>query len=423
MNDLHVVSWNVTRRCNLSCNHCYLPAVTGKECPGPASAEELTESLAFRLIDQIAEVNPEVMLIISGGEPLLREDVFSLSAYAAGKGMMVVMGSNGLLIDDKVARRLKESGVSGISISLDSMDPGQHDRIRSSPGAWKKAVAAIERCRDAGLSVQVNTVITRNNRDELPALIDHSRRLGARVFSPFFLVCTGRGEELTDLQPAQYEEVLSSIVDLQAKSDGIMVRTRCAPTVRRVLYKKTPGSPLLKLNAGRCLAGLSYCRISPDGDVTPCPYMPLSAGNVRAQAFGDIWRDSSLLTSLRSPALKGKCGQCGYRLLCGGCRARAYAARKDYLGEDPWCQHVPDGGRVIMPPSFEGDGALPAPGASKPLWTKEAEERLARVPSFVRSMVRRAVERYALDHGIRAITPAMMDEVKQKAMGGRFGGH
>ena len=423
MNDLHVVSWNITRRCNLSCAHCYLPAVTATERPGPASDTELAESEAFRLIDQIAEVNPEVMLIISGGEPLLREDVFALSAYAAGKGMMVVMGSNGLLIDDRVARRLRENGVSGISISLDSIEPDRHDRIRRSPGAWKKAVAAIERSRDAGLSVQVNTVVTRGNHDELAALIDYSRNLGARVFSPFFLVCTGRGERLTDLSPSQYEEILSSIVDLQARSGGIMVRTRCAPTVRRILHRKNPGSPLLKLDAGRCLAGLSYCRISPEGDVTPCPYMPVSAGNVRGQAFGDVWRHSELLKSLRTPALKGKCSTCDYRLLCGGCRARAYAARKDYLEEDPWCHYVPDGGKMKIPPSFEGDKSEPAPGAVKPIWTKEAEERLKRVPFFVRSMVRRAVERHAEEHGIREITPAMMEEVKQKGMGGGFGGH
>ncbi len=423
MNDLHVVSWNITRRCNLACSHCYLPAIKGNEGTGPASSAEIGGSEAFQLIDQIAGVNHEVMLIISGGEPLLREDVFALSAYAAGKGMMVVMGSNGLLIDDKVARRLRASGVSGISISLDSVHPDKHDRIRSFPGAWKKAVAAIKSCRDAGLWVQINSVVTRSNRDELPALIDYSRGLGAKVFSPFFLVCTGRGEELTDLSPEQYEEVLSSIVDLQAKSDGIKVRTRCAPTIRRILYEKKPESALLKLDTGRCLAGLSYCRISPEGDVTPCPYMPVSAGTIRSQAFRDIWRDSGLLACLRTPALKGKCGQCDYRLLCGGCRARAYAARKDYLGEDPWCHYVPDGRKMKIQPSFERDVASPPSGASKPLWTKEASERLTRIPSFVRAMVRSAVERYALEKGMQEITPAIMEEVKRKAMGGGFGGH
>ncbi|HXY53553.1 MAG TPA: radical SAM protein [Nitrospirota bacterium] len=423
MNDLHIVSWNITRRCNLSCAHCYLPAVTGMERPGPASDTELAESEAFRLIDQVAEVSPEVMLIISGGEPLLREDVFALSAYAAGKGMMVVLGSSGLLIDDKVARRLRESGVSGISISLDSMDSRLHDSIRRHPGAWRKAVAAIERCRDAGLSVQINTVVTRGNCGELPALIDYSRSLGARVFSPFFLVCTGRGEKLTDLSPSQHEEILSSVVDLQARSGGIMVRTRCAPTVRRILYDKNPESPLLKLDAGRCLAGLSYCRISPEGDVTPCPYMPLSAGNVRARAFGDIWLNSGLLHSLRTPALKGKCSECDYRLLCGGCRARAYAACKDYLEEDPWCHYVPSGGKMKIPPSFEGEKSESARSAVKPIWTKEAEERLKRVPMFVRGMVRRAVERHAEVRGMREITPALMEEVKKKGMGGGFGGN
>jgi radical SAM protein with 4Fe4S-binding SPASM domain len=423
MHELHVISWNVTRRCNLACAHCYLPAVTGKERLDAASSPELTTSEARRLIDQISRVSPEVMLILSGGEPLLREDIFELSAYATVKGMMVVMGSNGLLIDERVARQLMESGVAGISIGLDSAYPGDHDRIRSSPGAWDKTVAAIHHCRNAGLPVQINTVVTQRNLDELPALIDYSRSLGAKVFSPFFLVCTGRGEELTDLSPQQYESVLSRIVDLQANSDGLMIRTRCAPTVRRILYEKRPQSPLLKLDAGRCLAGRSYCRVAPEGDVTPCPYMPLPAGNVRSQDFGDIWRDSGLLASLRTPSLKGKCKECSYRLLCGGCRARAYAACKDHLEEDPWCQFIPDGGNVIKPPTFEKDRIETADVAGNPHWTKEAEERLTKVPFFVRSMVRSAVERYAIEQGRKEITPALMEEVKQKAMGGGFSGH
>ena len=136
MQDLHVISWNVTRRCNLECSHCYLPAKTRKERPVFSSSDELTTQEAFQLIDHIALVNPEVMLILSGGEPLLREDIFELSAYASDKGMMVVLGSNGLLIHEATARMMKQSGVSGISISLDSTDPGVHDAVRSCKGAW-----------------------------------------------------------------------------------------------------------------------------------------------------------------------------------------------------------------------------------------------------------------------------------------------
>jgi len=422
MNDLHVISWNVTRRCNLECSHCYLPAVTRKEGPDTSSVGELNTQAAFRLIDQIAAVNPEVMLILSGGEPLLRGDIFELSAYASGKGMMVVIGSNGLLIDDSVAGKLKQSGISGISIGLDSIDPIIHNDIRSSNGAWMRAVSAIKNCKKAGLSVQINAVVSSRNCDELPALMNFSQDLGAKVFSPFFLVCTGRGEDLTDISPQQYERVLSLIVEAQGKYGDMMIRTRCAPTVRRILYQKDPGSSLLKMGAGRCLAGLSYCRITPEGDVTPCPYMAISTGNIRERDFGDIWNNSTVFSSLRNPSLKGKCSGCSFRLLCGGCRARAYATYNDYLEEDHWCGFIPDGGEVVKPPTFDQDKDISSGGSIKPLWTAEAEERLKMVPTFVRSMVRSAVERYAIANKHAEITPTLMDEVKQKAgMGGMHG--
>ncbi len=412
----------MTRRCNLECTHCYLPANTKSEGAAVSSSLELSTSEALGLVDQIAQVSTEVMLILSGGEPLLREDIFTLASYASKKGMMVVVGSNGLLIDDAIVGKLKQCGVMGISISLDSTDPEIHDAIRSSKGAWERAVAAIRLCGREGLSVQVNSVVTRTNYEQLPALIALAHGLGAKVYSPFFLVCTGRGEELTDLSSQQYEKVLSVIVKSQGNYDGMMVRTRCAPTIRRLLYGKDPESPLLKVGTGRCLAGWSYCRITPEGDITPCPYMPLSAGNIREQPFSVIWHNAAIFQSLREPSLKGKCNECTYRLLCGGCRARAYAMHKDYLQEDPWCEHTPTGGDVIKPPTFEMDVKTASKMTPPPLWTKEAEERLKRVPLFVRSMVRSAVERYSIEHDCREITPDLMEELKQKAgMGGMHG--
>ncbi len=423
MNELHVLSWNVTRRCNLECTHCYLPATTRKEPPALSSSDELTTQEAFQLIDRIAAVNPGVMLILSGGEPLLREDLFELSTYASGKGMTVVLGSNGLLIRDASARMMKQSGVSGISISLDSVNPEIHDAVRSHAGAWGKAVSAIEICKKEGLSVQVNTVVTEKNHDELPHLIDYARKLGAKVFSPFFLVCTGRGEEMTDLSPLHYERVLSSIVEAQEKYADIMIRTRCAPTVRRILYQKNPESRLLLMGAGRCLAGQTYCRITPEGDVTPCPYLPLSSGNIRFQNFGDIWQNSAIFNSLRNPSLKGKCKKCSYRLLCGGCRARAYADHNDFLGEDQWCDYLPHGEKVIKPPTFYEKVNAGEHATRTPFWTAEAEERLKNVPSFVRTMVRGAVTRYAVEHKYEEITPQVMDEVRQKSGMGEMHGH
>ena len=417
---LSIVSWNVTGRCNLSCAHCYLPAHMDK---GGRNHHELNTEEALRVIEQIALVNPEVMLILSGGEPLLREDIFELAAYASGRGLMVVLGSNGLLIDKRIVSSLLRSGVTGISISLDSVDPKIHDKVRSLEGAWQRAVWAISACRSAGLSVQINAVVTAENYRIIPDLIEYAHALGAKVFSPFFLVCTGKGEELTDITPQQYDVVLSCVAEAQGKYGDMMVRTRCAPTFRRMLYQLNPDSPLLKMDAGRCLAGRRYCRITPQGDVTPCPYMPLSLGNVMETDFRDIWSHSEVLLSLRSPQLKGKCGPCEFRQLCGGCRARALALGNDYLEEDPWCAYTPAGGDVIIPPVFASASFSNASVGPIPLWTEAAEERLKKVPFFVRSMVRAAAEKYAVEKGCQEITPQMMEELRQKAGMGGMGGH
>ncbi len=407
---LYIISWNVTRKCNLRCQHCYLPARESEKNPGTDTSQELSTKEALQVIDQIALVNPEVMLILSGGEPILRKDIFELAEYASGKGMMVVLGSNGLLIDNQVAFQLRQCGVSGLSISLDSIDPKIHDGIRSMDGAWEAAIKAARICRRNGLAVQINTTVTQKNYDEISGLVEYSQTLGAKVFSPFFLICTGRGEELTDITPEQYEKTLSLIVEGQRKYDGMMIRTRCAPTFRRVLYQNNPNSPLLKMDTGRCLAGLHYCRITPEGNVTPCPYIPVPAGNVRKESFKDIWTGSEEFVVFRNASLKGKCRLCEFRLICGGCRARAYAFYKDYMEEDPWCAYAPEKEEAIKPNSFKSNTIA----MGKPLWTEEAEERLKRVPFFVRSMVKGAVERYAMENNCREITPEIMVEAKEK---------
>lgn len=416
--DLKIISWNITRRCNIHCNHCYLPANNIK------NSQELNTEEALQVIDQISLVNSEVMLILSGGEPLLRGDLFELAGYASGKGMMVVLGSNGILIDEEVVFNLRQSSVSGVSISLDSIDPEIHDRIRSSKGAWEKAVRAINICRNNGLAVQINTTITKNNYYEIPELIRYSKTLGAKVFSPFFLICTGRGEEVTDITSEQYEQILSFIAESQGKHDGMMIRPRCAPTFRRILYQRNPSSPLLKMDTGRCLAGIHYCRITPEGDVTPCPYMPLSVGNVKGKSFKDLWIDSEEFISLRNPSLKGKCRLCEFCLICGGCRARAFSSYKDYMEEDPWCLYTPEGEEIINPPVFNIDSSESNLSAvCKPLWTEEAEERLKRVPFFVRPMVRKAIESYAIENDYQEITPKIMEEARQKLTMGKMAGH
>ncbi len=421
---LYIVSWNVTRRCNLRCPYCYLPGWTGQDDPECDTRRELNTDEALEVIDQIALVNPEALLILSGGEPLLREDLFKLAEYASGKGLMVVLGSNGLLIDDLVAHQLKQSGVSGVSISLDSVNPQIHDGIRSAEAAWEGAIRAVRTCHDLGLAVQINTTITRANYHEIPKLIPFTHALGAKVFSPFFLVCTGRGKGITDITPEQYEEIMSLVLKWQGDCGGMMIRTRCAPTLRRILYQMNPGSHLLKMDTGRCLAGLHYCRITPEGDVTGCPYLPPAVGNVKETSLRELWVKAPDLARLRNPSLKGKCGVCEFRLLCGGCRARALTFYKDDMEEDPWCVYRPGEGEVIKPPIiYPPSLSSNLSGMPNLSWSDAAEERLKRVPFFVRSMVRRAVEKYAVENNCKEITPKIMEEAKQKLSGAGMIGH
>ncbi len=434
-----LIAWNLTAQCNLRCGHCYMNAeetfqvssispfekgglrgISGEEARRP----ELTLDEGFHLIDEIASVNPDTILVLTGGEPLLYKHTIEFARYASTKGLMVVIGTNGLLLDDTTVKRLRESGVSGVGLSLDSLDPAQHDSFRGLPGAWKRTVEAIERCRRHGLPFQIHNSVTSFNWREVTQIVEFAHQQGARVVNFFFMVCTGRGEELTDITPEQYEEVLSTLIDLQGKYPGMLIRARCAPHFKRIAYQKDPHSPITKAEGylgGGCLAGSHYCRIAPDGEITPCPYMPLSAGNVRNDKFSKIWEDAPVLNELRSPQLKGKCGECEYEELCGGCRARPYASHGDYLDEDLWCQYVPRGGAKIGAAKMNNEEHDDRPDdrnvEGKKLWTKEAEERLNRLPFFLRGMIRGNVEKHAEEHGITEITPELMDELRRKRFG------
>jgi radical SAM protein with 4Fe4S-binding SPASM domain len=368
--------------------------------PGELSREE-----AMRVLDEIADVHPETMLILSGGEPLLRQDLDDLVARSAELGMMPVLGTNGTLLSPERARGLAKRGLAGVGISLDSLLSARHDDFRGKKNAWNEAVEGIRSAREAGLEAQVQITLTRDNWKELPDVIRFSKELGSRAITVFFLVCTGRGQDLVDLSPEEYEEVLGFLAGL--KSEGIMVRPRCAPVYRRVLAQRDPDSILLKSDAGRCMAAKNYCRITPEGNVTPCPYMPASGGNLRESSFGEIWNSSKLFQSLRNPELQGRCGSCEYREVCGGCRARAFALKGDPLSEDPWCTYQPG-----------TDGALAAEPQLEIEWTPEAEGRLKKVPFFVRNVVRSAVEGLASRKNVTTVTPELMDEAR-RTMGRR----
>ena len=343
-----ILSWNVTRQCNLKCPHCYINADTKEPI------NELTTEEAKNLIDQICEVS-KPLLVLSGGEPLLRQDLYELVRYGASKGLKMGLGSNGSLIDNDAAKKLKEAGIETVSISLDSHIPEQHDEFRGVKGSWEKAVNAIKALRENGVLVQVNTTVTQQNYDQIDDIMSLAEKLGVENFHLFFLVPTGRGVKIADISPAKYEEMIKKTFEKVARHK-LNVRPSCAPQFMRIA--KEMGLNMSRWIRG-CIAGLYYCRVYPNGDITPCPYLPIKLGNIRETPFKEIWFNAEMFKTLRDfKTLKGKCGACEYRALCGGCRARAYGLssdfidycgdlhepgelKGDYLTEDPWCVYQP----------------------------------------------------------------------------------
>lgn len=427
----HVISWNLTKSCNLFCAHCYLPTnslyqsnngpdqIDISQCTeqnpilkSDKSSKELDTETVYRIIDEIAGINPNLILILTGGEPLVRKDIYDIAKHASKKGMMVVLGTNACLIDDNVAKRLKESGVSGIGISLDSTRPEIHDSIRGLKGSWKKAVEGMKACRRQGIEIQIQTTVFKKNYNEIPEIVEFANEMDARVFNLFFLVCTGRGQDITDITSQQYEDALKLIYKLHSQYEGkMLVSAKCAPHYRRIAYEMDPDSALVKYYSGGCPAGTHYCRITPEGNVTPCPYMDTSCGNLNEKGFEEIWNNSTVLNELRGPDLKGRCGECEFVSICKGCRARALATTGDQMDEDPWCDYSPGkyGGKKIMLKDENTFGLEKEYGLS---WSDEAKKRLEKVPSFGRGMVIKRVEQYARDKGHTLITPEIMKDVK-----------
>ena len=325
-----IVSWMTTNRCNLTCRHCYQNAAPD------ACANELTTAEACTLIDQIAAAGFRIM-IFSGGEPLMRPDIYELVSYAAGKGLRPVFGTNGTLITPEVARRLKDAGACAMGISLDSADAAKHDAFRGLAGAYEATIAGMRACREAGLPFQVHTTVMEWNKDEVTDITDLVVELGGVAHYIFFLIPVGRGKFIGDtaLKVAENEELLRRIMAKQLEVP-IDIKPTCAPQFMRVAEQM--GVPT-RFTRG-CLAGDTYCIVSPEGDVRPCAYMTEVAGNVRQMPFDEIWRTSELFARLRSRSYGGACGTCDYRQKCGGCRARAaYYHEGNYLAQDDYCAH------------------------------------------------------------------------------------
>ena len=401
----HVVAWNLTRRCNLECAHCYISAG-----PRESATAELDTAACLAVADQLLAVNPAPLLILSGGEPLLRDDLPEIARYASARGATVVVGTNGTLLTDERIAALQEAGVRGVAVSVDSLRPSYHDNFRHGKGSLAETQRSLARLRARRLDFVIQSTVTKGNRAELPRLVEWSAGQGAVSFNCYFLVSTGRGAALTDLAPADYEAVLADLARWQREYRGrMLVRAKCAPHFMRHVHRADPGSPILNYET-RCPCGTQYCRITPDGKLTPCPYLPEVAGDLGTQSFAEIWRSSPLFRRLREGALGGKCGVCEYRVLCGGCRARAFALEGDLLAADPSCAYEPTGAEPVLEtgrPVTYGAEFRPALA-----WSPAARARVARIPSFVRGVVMRRVEDWACRTGRREVTPELLAEVR-----------
>ncbi|MBF0169564.1 MAG: radical SAM protein [Nitrospinae bacterium] len=395
----YAVSWNLTGRCNLACDHCYLDA-NARTCGDDG---ELTTEQAIDTVGQIAALNPESVLILTGGEPLLRHDLDRIVGAAAAAGLMVVLGTNGVLLDRSAARRLKEAGLAGVGVSIDSLDPLIHDTFRRKRGALSASMQGLAFAREEGLSVQVQTTVMRSNIRDIPLIAQWAHHIGAKVFNLFFLVCVGRGEQMTDISPTQYEETLRWAASEKDRFPGMMVRPKCAPHFKRILHQNNPDDPLLSTYVAACRAGTHYLRITPHGAVTPCPYMETQAGSLTRTSLSAIWADAPELTRFRRPDYEGKCGRCRYRLLCGGCRARALATVGDPMGEDQWCVYEPVGVEAPIT-TVDTDAKFGVKGESSLAWDADAEAILGKIPFFARPMVRMGVERRAMAEKVERIT-------------------
>jgi radical SAM protein with 4Fe4S-binding SPASM domain len=346
-----IISWNITLRCPLKCAHCYVDAGE-REAEGVLSTAE-----AFGVIDQICETGKPV-IVLSGGEPLMREDIFAIARYGTERGLRMVMGTSGYLLDPATAKKLHEAGIRAVAISIDSADPSVHDSFRGIDGVWERAVQAIRFCRDENIGVQINMSVMRSAMSDVREVIEVGTSLGVRDYQIFFPVLTGRAREIEPGSAQEYEDLIKQILIKYGDSD-LYIRPTCAPQFRRIADELGIKNPTW----GRgCIAGISYCRIYANGDVTPCPYLPVSAGNVRTTPFSEIWNNTELFTTLRDPdLLTGKCGRCRFKIICGGCRARAYrgadaisprwcdglvppdALSGDLCAEDPCCPYEPEG--------------------------------------------------------------------------------
>jgi heme b synthase len=339
-----MVAWELTRKCNLACVHCRASSEHG-----PYTGELTTEE-CLRVMDEIASFSKPV-IILTGGEPLLRPDIFDLARYGSDKGFRMVMATNGTLITEETVKEMKASGIQRISISLDGPDPETHDAFRKVKGAFENSIRGIDLAKKGGLEFQINTTITQANLHLIADILHLAVDLGAVAHHIFLLVPTGRGKELKnqEISALDYEKTLHWFYE-QGDRVPLQLKATCAPHYYRILRQqsKKEGKKVSAKKSGLdamtrgCLGGISFCFISHIGQVQPCGYLELNCGNVREKPFQEIWTTSEVFQNLRNTnGYDGKCGRCEFKKICGGCRARAYETFGDYMAEEPYCVYEP----------------------------------------------------------------------------------
>ncbi|GAB4570718.1 MAG: heme b synthase [Anaerolineae bacterium] len=361
-----LIFWETTAGCNLRCIHCRRITVADQLTP-----QDLTTEESFRMIDEIAAVGKPVF-VLSGGEPLFRPDIFEIARYATHAGLPVALATNGTLIDDAIAARLKEAGVKRASISFDGADAATHDAFRGLPGSFDAAIRGMKALQAAGIPVQINTTIAKHNEKQLEGMLKLAKDMDAVALHLFLLVPVGCGVEIAEdqmISAAEYERVLNWLYDTERTEPDLQLKATCAPHYFRVMHQRRAedrrkgidialpasherqvhGHPGMHAATKGCLAGTGVCFVSHRGEVFPCGYLPVEAGNIRRQPFAEIWQDSPLFAEMRDPdLLEGKCGICQFKNLCSGCRARAYGTVGNYMAEEPFCAYEPTTRQVLV---------------------------------------------------------------------------
>lgn len=341
------IAWEITRRCNLKCVHCRSSSELSV-----ADHPDFSLDQAKAVIDEIASYASPVM-VLSGGEPLLRDDVFSIARYGTAKGFRMCLATNGTLVTPAVCREMKDAGIKMVSLSLDGATESTHDNFRNQEGAFAGTMEAIHRLKEHQIPFLINSSFTVRNSKEIPEIYSLVKGLGATAWYMFMIVPTGRGEDIMEeLIPKKlYDEILDWHYEVEKKEDELLMRPTCAPHYYRIIREKAKEAKEktvrrnLKFSTGGskgCLAGQLICLIDVDGEVLPCSYFPKSAGNIFTTPFKKIWEESELFLQLRDfKGYKDNCGQCEYLGVCGGCRARSYAMTGDFLGQEPFCNYTP----------------------------------------------------------------------------------